>query len=83
MAVLTVSLPELTDIAEFVNIMAQFPYEANLTVGSYSVDAKSIMGIFTLDREQPMLLETDAGDADAVEALAKALDKFSAKPVMH
>jgi len=81
MAVLTVSLPELTDIAEFVNIMAQFPYEANLTVGSYSVDAKSIMGIFTLDREQPMLLETDAKDPAVVQALEQALCKFTAKPV--
>ena len=83
MAVLTVSLPELTDIAEFVNIMAQFPYEANLTVGNYSVDAKSIMGIFTLDREQPMLLETETDDANAVSALADALGKFLAKPVLQ
>ena len=83
MAALTVSLPELTDIAEFVNIMAQFPYEANLTVGNYSVDAKSIMGIFTLDREQPMLLETETEDSAAVDALTKALGKFLAKPVMH
>ena len=81
MAVLTVSLPELTDIAEFVNIMGKFPYEAQLTVGSYSVDAKSIMGIFTLDREQPMLLETETNDSTAVSALAKALNKFTAMPV--
>ncbi|MBR5372594.1 MAG: HPr family phosphocarrier protein [Oscillospiraceae bacterium] len=81
MAVLTVSLPELTDIAEFVNIMARFPYEAHLTVGNYSVDAKSIMGIFTLDREQPMLLETETEDADAVEALAHSLGKFLVNPV--
>ncbi len=81
MTVLSISLPELQDIADFVNIMSQFPHEAKLTVGSYSVDAKSLMGIFTLDREVPMLLETETNDPAEIAALEKALGKFLNKPV--
>lgn len=81
MTVLSISLPELHDIADFVSIMAQFPHEAKLTVGSYSVDAKSIMGIFTLDREAPMQLEAETNDPAEIEALQKALGKFLNKPV--
>ena len=59
MYVTTVYLPEIADVAEFVNVMSQFRFEAQLHVGNYSVDAKSIMGLFTLDREQPLQLEAE------------------------
>lgn len=81
MTVLTVFLPEIADVAEFVNIMSQFRFEAQLHVGNYSVDAKSIMGIFTLDREQPLRLEADTTDADEADRLNAALSKFLSKPV--
>ena len=81
MSVLTVFLPEISDVAEFVNIMGQFPFEAQLHIGNYSVDAKSIMGIFTLDREQPIQLEADTADEAQITRLSQAIGKFLAKPV--
>ena len=81
MSVLTVFLPEISDVAEFVNIMGQFPFEAQLHIGNYSVDAKSIMGIFTLDREQPIQLEADTADEAQISRLSQAIGKFLAKPV--
>ncbi len=81
MSVMTVYLPEISDVSEFVNIMGHFPFEAQLTVGSYAVDAKSIMGIFTLDREQPVQLVAETVDAQDLQRLTKAIDRFLYKPV--
>ncbi len=81
MSVMTVYLPEIADVAEFVNIMGQFPFEAKLHLGNYSVDAKSIMGIFTLDREQMLQLEAETADAAELQRLQSAISRFLAKPV--
>ena len=77
----TVYLPEIADVAEFVNIMSQFRFEALLQVGSYSVDAKSIMGIFTLDREQPLQLEAGTDDEAQIAKLTQAIGRFLFHPV--
>jgi phosphotransferase system HPr-like phosphotransfer protein len=81
MSAVTVYLPEITDVERFVNIMSRFPFEATLVVGSYSVDAKSIMGIFTLDREQPLRLEVATTDETSLHALAEALGTYLCNPV--
>ena len=81
--ILKISLNSVEDVKEFVNLTGKMQGEATITSGKYVIDAKSIMGIFTLDREQPMLLETETEDSAAVDALTKALGKFLAKPVMH
>ncbi len=81
MSNLTIYLPEISDVSEFVNIMGHFPFEAKLTVGSYAVDAKSIMGIFTLDREQPIALIADTTDENLLSQLSRAIDRFLYKPV--
>ncbi|MBR4201281.1 MAG: HPr family phosphocarrier protein [Oscillospiraceae bacterium] len=81
MYVTTVFLPEIADVAEFVNIMSQFRFEAQLHVGNYAVDAKSIMGIFTLDREQPLQLEAEVSDEAQIEKLNQAIGRFLFHPV--
>lgn len=79
-ATMTVYLPELTDVSEFVNIMGHFPFEASLKTGSYTVSAKSIMGIFTLDREQPIELIANTADASALRQLSRAIGRFLYQP---
>ena len=81
MSAVTVYLPEISDVEHFVNIMGQFPFEAQLIVGSYAVDAKSIMGIFTLDREQPIRMEVSTADPAELDRLNKALGKYLYHPV--
>lgn len=83
MSTLTVFLPEISDVSDFVNIMGHFPFEAQLTVGSYAVDAKSIMGIFTLDREHPISLVADTADENMLAQLSRAIDRFLYKPVSY
>lgn len=81
MSTMAVFLPAISDVTEFVNIMGRFPFEAQLTVGNYSVDAKSLMGIFTLDREHPIQLVAETADSDELSQLASAIDRFLYHPV--
>ena len=50
-------LSSINDVKNFVNIVSKYDYEIDLTSGRYVVDAKSIMGIFSLDLSKPIKVE--------------------------
>ncbi|MDW7655546.1 MAG: HPr family phosphocarrier protein [Bacillota bacterium] len=52
-----VHLKSINDVKEFVRIVNEFPYDVDLASGRYIVDAKSIMGIFSLDLARPIEVE--------------------------
>lgn len=81
MSTMAVFLPAISDVTEFVNIMSRFPFEAQLTVGNYAVDAKSLMGIFTLDRDHPIQLVAETVDRDELTRLSEAIGRFLYHPV--
>jgi phosphotransferase system HPr-like phosphotransfer protein len=70
---ISVLLGTINDVKEFVNIMARFDFDVDLISGRYAVDAKSIMGIFSLDLSKPITVQIHSDDSD--ELLA-AIDKF-------
>ena len=57
MKTLNIVLSSITDVKDFVNIVGKYSYEIDLTSGRYVVDAKSIMGIFSLDLSKPIKVE--------------------------
>lgn len=60
----TVSLQAINDVKEFVNIVMKYDFDIDLVSGRYAVDAKSIMGIFSLDLSKPIELNAHTDDAD-------------------
>lgn len=52
-----VNLNNLEKVNDFVNCMQGIPYKTYLYSGRYVVDAKSIVGIFSLDLSKPIELE--------------------------
>ena len=50
-----------------------FDYDIDLVSGRYAIDAKSIMGIFSLDLSKPIKLQAHTEDP---EALIKAIQKY-------
>ncbi|MBQ5927064.1 MAG: HPr family phosphocarrier protein [Clostridia bacterium] len=62
-------------VKEFVAITQDSPYEILLKSGKYVVDAKSILGIFSLDLSQPLTAEIYAEDCDE---FLEQLKKFQA-----
>ena len=49
-------------LKSFVNDITKFDYDFDLVSGRYVIDAKSIMGIFSLDLSKPIDLNIHAED---------------------
>ena len=65
-----IHLKSINDVKEFVRIVNDFPYDVDLASGRYIVDAKSIMGIFSLDLTRPIDVEIHCEQcSDLVERL--------------
>jgi hypothetical protein len=61
------------EVKTFVNIVNRYDYDMDLRAGRHVVDAKSILGIFSLDLSQPISLEVYA---DSCDDLVKDLGPF-------
>ena len=66
-------LSSINDVKDFVN---KYDFDVDLTSGRYVVDAKSIMGIFSLDLSKPIKVEVHSDDCDK---FMEELDKFIIK----
>lgn len=52
-----IMLHSINDVKTFVNAVNKYDFDVDLTSGRYVVDAKSIMGIFSLDLSKPIKVE--------------------------
>ncbi len=66
MKTVQISLNSIDKVKSFVNAISQFEFDFDLISGRYVIDAKSIMGIFSLDLSKPIDLaihaETEVDD---------------------
>ena len=62
MKTLEIKLPMAENVKTFVNVVNRYPYDMDLRAGRYVVDAKSILGILSLDLSKPIALEVYADD---------------------
>ena len=75
---LKIMLNTIEDVKEFVNITNRYEFDCDLISGRYAVDAKSIMGIFSLDlgKALNMVIRGEGAKADALyEEIAKFIEK--------
>ena len=68
-----ISLQMASSVKEFVNIVQKYAFEIDLRCDRYIVDAKSILGIFSLDLSKPINVEIHSDDC---EELIKELKPF-------
>ena len=61
-----VRLSLVENVNAFVNIVGRYPFDMDLRAGRHVVDAKSILGIFSLDLSKPITLEIYSDDCDAL-----------------
>jgi len=73
-----IMLDTINDVKVFVNTVCKCDFEVDLISGRYAVDAKSIMGIFSLDLTKPLNMVIRGGEA-AAEKLYEEVSKFIAK----
>jgi len=62
----SVRLSLVENVNRFVNIVSRYPFEMDLRAGRHVVDAKSILGIFSLDLSRPITLEIYSEDCEAL-----------------
>ena len=65
MKTVDISLNSIDKVKNFVNLINKFDYDFDLVSGRYVIDAKSIMGIFSLDLSKPITLNIHADDKKA------------------
>lgn len=71
-----VSFPTIDSVKDFVNAVSRYPYEVDLHNGRYVVDAKSLLGIYSLDLTKPIVCEIYN---DSCDELIKDIANFVVK----
>lgn len=71
MKTVKISLNSIDKVKTFVNDITKFDNDFDLVSGRYVIDAKSIMGIFSLDLSKPINLNIHADEnmATVLEAI--------------
>lgn len=68
-------LKSIIDVKNFVNIVNEYDFDIDLESGRYVVDAKSIMGIFSLDLSKPITMRVYADDPSEIEKKIAQFEK--------
>lgn len=72
-----VNLNSVEKVTEFVATTSKFEEEIDLVSGRFVIDAKSLMGIFSLDLSKPM--RVDVVGTEISETMRKQLQRFEVK----
>lgn len=73
MEAVTVSLTQVNQVQQFVNVVGKVPYDVDMVSGRYTINAKSLLGIYSLDLNRPLRVVMYSDDC---EELKKALEAF-------
>ena len=66
----------IEDVKNFVTTVTKCNYEVDIVSGRYAIDAKSIMGIFSLDLSKPIDLNIHAAGA-ALDNVMQIISKYT------
>lgn len=72
---LEINLRMAENVKEFVSIVSKYDFDIDLRSGRFIVDAKSILGIFSLDLSKPVIVEIHSNNCDD---LIEELKRFAA-----
>ncbi len=71
----TIQLSSIEAVKEFVNLANRYDFQINLTTDKYKIDAKSIMGVFSLDLSKPLTVQVENDGPEAARFLGE-LEEF-------
>ena len=74
MKTVQISLNSIDKVKSFVNDLTKFDDDFDLVSGRYVIDAKSIMGIFSLDLSEPITLNIHTSEKE--DELKEALSPY-------
>lgn len=71
-----IKLYGVEEVKKLVNTITEYDYEFDLTSGRYIIDAKSMIGIFSLDLVNPLTLVIHCDDEEVVQEILQRLSAF-------
>ena len=74
MVTVKISLNSIDKVKSFVNEITKYDYDFDLVSGRYVIDAKSIMGIFSLDLSKA--IDLNIHDDDNIDEILKTLAPY-------
>ena len=74
MKTVSISLNSIDKVKKFVNDITRFDDDFDLVSGRYVIDAKSIMGIFSLDLSRP--IDLNIHSAENMDEILKTLEPY-------
>ena len=74
MKTITISLGSIDKVKSFVNDITRFDNDFDLVSGRYVIDAKSIMGIFSLDLSKP--IDLNIHSENNIDEILEVLKKY-------
>lgn len=74
MKTVTINLGSIDKVKSFVNDITRFDSDFDLVSGRYVIDAKSIMGIFSLDLSKP--IDLNIHDEENLDTIMETIKKY-------
>ncbi|GHU62899.1 hypothetical protein FACS189418_5140 [Clostridia bacterium] len=76
MKTITIYLDSINKVKDFVNTITKFDTDFDLVSGRYVIDAKSIMGIFSLDLSKAIDLNVHEDSKEKQEKILEELQPY-------
>lgn len=67
MKVIPIQLTQVSQVRDFVNLTVKYSFDIDLVSGRYTVDAKSLLGIYSLDLSTPLKVVIYSDDTAQLE----------------
>lgn len=74
--ILDVTLNSVDKVKKFVNVTNKFDFNIYITQGRYVIDAKSIMGIFSLDLTDILCVQIDVDKDEEASNFLHSMEEF-------
>lgn len=72
MEALTISLTQVSQVQQFVNAVNKYPFDVDMVSGRYTINAKSLLGIYSLDLNRPLQVLIYSDDCEDLKAELRA-----------
>lgn len=73
-----VNLNDVEAVKQFVEDMRKLPCDVDIIKDHYIIDAKSIMGIFSLSLDQPVTVKIHSDDEETIKLFEELCTKYCA-----
>lgn len=71
-----IKLNRVEDITKFNKIVCSFESDIDVKRGRYVLDAKSLMGVYTLDLSRPITVSIISSDREEIEKFESEMEQF-------